>query len=208
MSGAGSVAVIAALEGPGVTPDNNSCVLIGQAGAWSVVAREGDQHTTDGRTFRVGDFRVTNFAIDRFDQIVFTTDDPQPALWLWEAGTGLNVIMHAGSSVRVSPEVTGLVTGFRVALGSGGQDGRSSGLSDEGRLAVNVSLDNGRSAIASADITPPCPADWNTDGGIDGADLEAFFAAWEAGDADANRDGGTDGADVETFLLAWSAGGC
>ncbi len=57
---------------------------------------------------------------------------------------------------------------------------------------------------------PPCPADFNNDGGVDGADVEAFFAAWEAGDesADVNADGGVDGGDVETFFAAWEAGGC
>jgi hypothetical protein len=56
----------------------------------------------------------------------------------------------------------------------------------------------------------PCPADFNNDGGVDGADVEAFFNAWEAGDpaADVNGDGGIDGADVETFFTAWEAGGC
>jgi hypothetical protein len=55
-----------------------------------------------------------------------------------------------------------------------------------------------------------CPADFNNDGGVDGADVEAFFTAWEAGDseADVNGDGGIDGADVETFFVAWEAGGC
>lgn len=59
-------------------------------------------------------------------------------------------------------------------------------------------------------VTAPCPADFNQDGGIDGADVEAFFIAWEAGDpsADVNQDGGIDGADVETFFAAWEAGGC
>ncbi|MBS0195424.1 MAG: serine hydrolase [Planctomycetes bacterium] len=56
----------------------------------------------------------------------------------------------------------------------------------------------------------PCPADFNQDGGIDGADVQAFFAAWERGDssADVNQDGGVDGADVSTFFAAWEAGGC
>ena len=55
-----------------------------------------------------------------------------------------------------------------------------------------------------------CPADFNQDGGIDGADVDAFFGAWEAGDfaADVNGDGGVDGADVDTFFNAWEAGGC
>ncbi|MBS0195284.1 MAG: hypothetical protein JSR77_00845 [Planctomycetes bacterium] len=56
----------------------------------------------------------------------------------------------------------------------------------------------------------PCPADFNQDGGVDGADVESFFAAWENADpsADVNQDGGIDGADVSTFFQAWEAGGC
>ncbi len=57
---------------------------------------------------------------------------------------------------------------------------------------------------------PPCFADFNQDGGIDGADADAFFAAWELGlfEADVNQDGGVDGSDVTTFFAAWEAGGC
>jgi len=64
--------------------------------------------------------------------------------------------------------------------------------------------------ISCASDAPPCPADFNQDGGIDGADVQDFFTAWEAGDAagDVNFDGGVDGADVETFFAAWEAGGC
>ncbi len=55
-----------------------------------------------------------------------------------------------------------------------------------------------------------CPADFNLDGGIDGADVSAFFGRWEAGqcDADVNADGGVDGNDVSVFFAAWEAGGC
>ncbi|MBS0197772.1 MAG: hypothetical protein JSR77_13540 [Planctomycetes bacterium] len=58
--------------------------------------------------------------------------------------------------------------------------------------------------------TAPCFADFNQDGGIDGADVDAFFAAWEGGDAsaDVNQDGGIDGADVDAFFAAWEAGAC
>jgi hypothetical protein len=53
-----------------------------------------------------------------------------------------------------------------------------------------------------------CPADFNFDGGVDGADVDAFFAAWEAGDssADINRDGGIDGSDVSYFFFRWENG--
>jgi hypothetical protein len=53
-------------------------------------------------------------------------------------------------------------------------------------------------------------ADYNRDGGVDGSDVDAFFAGWTAaeGRADGNRDGGIDGLDVESFFAAWSSGGC
>jgi hypothetical protein len=55
----------------------------------------------------------------------------------------------------------------------------------------------------------PCPADFNQDGGVDGADVESFFVAWTEGSpaADVNLDGGVDGADVADFIAAWE-GGC
>jgi subtilisin family serine protease len=59
-----------------------------------------------------------------------------------------------------------------------------------------------------ANTPPACPADFNQDGGVDGSDVEAFFAAWEAGDssADLNQDGGVDGSDVDFFFAHWEAG--
>jgi hypothetical protein len=59
-------------------------------------------------------------------------------------------------------------------------------------------------------VTPPCIADFNRDGGIDGADVEACFFAWEGGDstADVNADGGIDGQYVQFFFERWQAGGC
>jgi hypothetical protein len=55
-----------------------------------------------------------------------------------------------------------------------------------------------------------CAADFNSDGGVDGADVEAFLFAWMDGRcaADVNLDGGVDGFDLETFFATWQAGGC
>ena len=63
---------------------------------------------------------------------------------------------------------------------------------------------------ATVAIILTCAADFNQDGGVDGLDLQAFFAAWERADpsADVNRDGGVDGPDVESFIRVWEAGGC
>ena len=56
----------------------------------------------------------------------------------------------------------------------------------------------------------PVIADFNQDGGVDGADVDAFFSEWEAGNstADTNQDGGVDGSDIDFFFAAWEAGGC
>ena len=69
-------------------------------------------------------------------------------------------------------------------------------------------------ALASRELTtllkPPCPADFNVDGGVDGADVAAFFEAWQGGDflADVNDDGGVDGGDAGDFMIRWTAGDC
>ncbi|MBS0197765.1 MAG: hypothetical protein JSR77_13505 [Planctomycetes bacterium] len=69
-------------------------------------------------------------------------------------------------------------------------------------------------AIAAANFALLVPGrstgDFNQDGGVDGADVEAFFESWEAGDAaaDLNGDGGVDGSDVAAFFVAWSSGLC
>jgi hypothetical protein len=62
----------------------------------------------------------------------------------------------------------------------------------------------------SVQLEAICYADINEDGGIDGADVEAFFNLWESGDpiADLNNDGGIDGTDVEFFFAVWEEGGC
>jgi subtilisin-like proprotein convertase family protein len=64
--------------------------------------------------------------------------------------------------------------------------------------------------LACGTPCPRCPADFNEDGGVDGADVGAFFRAWVQGDpcADANQDGGVDGSDVAAFFEYWESGGC
>ncbi|MBX3382236.1 MAG: S8 family serine peptidase [Phycisphaeraceae bacterium] len=74
--------------------------------------------------------------------------------------------------------------------------------------AVNEGA-QGFALVVSGDVAPAgCIGDFNGDGGVDGADVEAFFLAWEGGqaEADVNTDGGIDGEDVVTFFAAWEAG--
>jgi hypothetical protein len=63
---------------------------------------------------------------------------------------------------------------------------------------------------SNCSFCPACAADFNQDGGVDGADVSAFFPEWEnAGScADVNLDGGIDGGDIDAFFTAWENGGC
>ena len=54
--------------------------------------------------------------------------------------------------------------------------------------------------------TPPCPADFNNDGKVDGGDLGLMLSAWGNCDAcqqDLNGDGKVDGGDLGLLLAAW-----
>jgi hypothetical protein len=50
---------------------------------------------------------------------------------------------------------------------------------------------------------PPCPADFNDDGKVDGADLAVLLGAWGSANADLDGNGTTDGADLAAVLGAW-----
>ncbi len=72
-----------------------------------------------------------------------------------------------------------------------------------------VASDDCGATISDPATLTVCLADFNCDGGVDGADVETFFTSWETGDttADLNADGGVDGGDVEFFFTRWG-GGC
>lgn len=57
---------------------------------------------------------------------------------------------------------------------------------------------------------PPCAADYDDNGGVDGGDLAAFFADFEEGAqcADVDQNGGVDGGDLAFFFEVFEAGGC
>ncbi len=57
---------------------------------------------------------------------------------------------------------------------------------------------------------PPCAADYDDNGGVDGGDLASFFVDFEAGEAcaDVDENGGVDGGDLGYFFQVFEAGGC
>jgi hypothetical protein len=54
---------------------------------------------------------------------------------------------------------------------------------------------------------PPCACDWNDDGVLTNADLQAFLHDFAAGDADFNNDGTTSNDDLFAFIACFR-GGC
>jgi len=77
-----------------------------------------------------------------------------------------------------------------------------------GSYVLTITNACGITTTVPAIIEVSCPADFNMDGGIDGADVSAFFEMWETADssADINFDGGIDGSDVDEFFVRWGSG--
>lgn len=79
-------------------------------------------------------------------------------------------------------------------------------------IDFNTLINNGTIEVPEnvIPLIPPCPTDFNQDGGVDDSDINAFFEARKAGksSSDVNGDGGVDGGDVEMYFVAWEAGGC
>jgi hypothetical protein len=77
------------------------------------------------------------------------------------------------------------------------------------RAIVDTNCGGSTSSSTSESTTiHVCIGDYNCDGGVDGSDVQAFFADWEIGaaEADLNSDGGVGGEDVELFFLRWENG--
>jgi len=116
-----------------------------------------------------------------------------------DSGAAVGFIYEAG----VLTDINAMLN--RDARGRGIQVAAAYAINDAGQILVSDGYDPLLLTLAD-----DCPADFNADGGADGADVAAFFAAWDGGSlaSDVNDDGGVDGADVAVFFAAWSAGAC
>jgi hypothetical protein len=94
------------------------------------------------------------------------------------------------STVAILPELT-----VTVPADTAVYDGTVPGLDVRGTLSGTVVVQ-----------TPPCPADIDHSGSVDGADLATLLGQWGvAGSADLNGSGIVDGADLAVLLNAWGA---
>lgn len=89
-----------------------------------------------------------------------------------------------------------------------------SGISEDGTVVVGygVYVDEQSTYRTShgfiAYLPRQCRADVDNNGGVDGGDVEAFFALWDDGlqEADFDQNGGVDGADIAAFFNRWRDG--
>jgi hypothetical protein len=111
----------------------------------------------------------------------------------------------ADGPVSLGGDVVGIATGASTASMH-----FANGIGNLRTLRFRAKASNacGAQDSAAASLTI-CVGEFNCDGGVDGGDVEHFFASWESGDAsaDVNLDGGIDGGDVEAFFVRWE-GGC
>ncbi len=73
-------------------------------------------------------------------------------------------------------------------------------------LLIVAFEESGNYSAQTTTVFVGCPADWDGSGGVDGDDIGAFFADWQAGNADIDGSGGTDGDDITFFFERWQAG--
>jgi Immunoglobulin domain len=131
-----------------------------------------------------------------------------PIAYQWQLDTGSGTWFDLSSNPVVLD--CGGGTGEAVAVPDNSPDVIVAVAGCEGPFNVRCVLTDSCGTVATDPVSfTMCVADFNCDGGVDGADVESFITTWETGDslADVNADGGVDGGDVEYFFSRWQ-GGC
>lgn len=93
------------------------------------------------------------------------------------------------------------VLAFDVAYPGPATDCNGNGIPDIADIVVGTSLDADLDGLP--DECPPCPADLNVDGDVDGADLAILIGSWGSSNYDLTGDGIVDGADLTIVLGSW-----
>jgi len=175
INGSGQTAFKGFVTGPGVNHLNNTGVWSEGTGSLNLVAREGDPAPGLGPGVMFGDFdNDQNIIFSGTGQTAFlgslfgpgTDDTDGLGIWLSDPNGGLNLVARKGDLFDVNDDpsiddfrtidVLTLMTGNnRGAGGSGGQDGRATGLSDAGQLAFRLIFTDGSSGIFVATVPEP-----------------------------------------------------
>lgn len=216
INGAGEVAGVAQIAGPGVTQDNDLAVVVGRPGQLRRIIREGEQ--APGLAPGVNIIRLApnggGMAINLAGRVAFIGDIPgglfdQPE-GVWVVPPGANAPQKAiakGDSVVLPNGAAGSATSveFPQSL-SGNQDGFTTLLSDTDRILVSASITLPGAVFERGVylLHPPCRADANGDSRVDFLDLNIVLGQYtQTGPglpADLNHDGRVDFLDLNIVL--------
>jgi hypothetical protein len=248
----GLIAFGAGLIGANTNPGNDSGVfIVTQGSAVPVcIAREGDVNTPlsppglSGWRFASSlssDLNLLQIASNAQGDVVFRAPVQSPTfqfrsgLFAWNQATGLRTVAVAGIT-SFQANIIGEVQTFTIGeFGeisfngwSGGNDGRSTGLADDGTIYFQTGIQTTQPSFRSFPVMlrfgvtgPTCDGvDFNNDGSLfDPTDIDAFLSVFSEGpcipanatcnDVDFNNDGSLfDPCDVDAFLIVFSEGPC
>jgi hypothetical protein len=242
----GRVVFIGLLSGPNITSQNNVGIFVtsAQGGAPVCIARLGE--TTGplappiaGYTWAFSSFTLEDmqFAINARDEVVFLTSVRDPSftfrsvLFRWSPSTGL-VPLVIGGITTFDAALEGDAEPWRISSlafngRSGGNDGRNTGLADDGMIYISAGLSavnrtRGLSTLLRIAPTTACDdIDFNNDELFpDDNDLIDFLSVLAGGPCstapspgcntiDFNRDGlFPDDNDLIDFLIVLAGGTC
>jgi hypothetical protein len=94
-----------------------------------------------------------------------------------------------------------------VYIGAASSDCNANGVLDSCEIAAGTQADSDGNGIPDECVDPilPCPADFDGNGFVNGADLSALLSDWGGSNPyyDVNRDGVINGADLAQLLSLW-----
>lgn len=132
---------------------------------------------------------IDDISVSRAGEILFCArlEDDREGVWVHTIDDELFLVLIEGQDVMVEPGFVLEITGFQLWLTSGGQDGLPQSISDDGRVAAEITLEDGTEAIIVA--TGECFADCNEDDALSVLDFVCFQGEWMAQSPKGDCDG-------------------
>ena len=125
-------------------------------------------------------------------------------IWAEDPDGLLTLVAREGDLLEVAPGDQRTFAFLNLILGSGGEDGKSSGFNDQGEVAFQALFTDGASGVFVATIC--CDADLNADCVVSAADLALLLGVWGSCPdcpADFDEDGFVGPADLAILLGSW-----
>lgn len=212
MSAAGELAIWAHLTGPGITEYvNDVALLMGPPGNLRRVFQLGDEVSPGVRINILPALSERGSSFNRTGTFAFaahstSTQSTRRSVWIVEPGAAaLRHVVTEFQPVSLAPlppDTLGYI--YNRIVGSGGQDGQPTFLSDAGEIAVYAYMFSGSASQGFYLLSSPCNADANGDSRVDFLDLNIVLGQYtQAGPGlpgDLNDDGVVNFLDLNLVL--------